>query len=215
VAKKLTKLRVTEVSIVDRAANPGARIMLMKRDVGELPRSPTPAPIIKEQPMQTAIYKRREIVEIAKAFAETGEIPVEITKADVYGAMVRSAEKNRLPGQSAAQAFARYVESPEGMSMYRLHKAAGGADHGSARPVFSNAYDAEMWARQDHIRKARDDAADRRQVVESSIAEMVDQMMDRHPGMTRDAARRRVLQQPHVQAMLRGGRPIVDRAQAG
>src|SRR5439155_22172425 len=54
--------------------------------------------------------KRREIVAIAKSFAEEGG-EVTLEKRDFYSAMLKGAEKIRQPGQSAEQAFAAYIAS--------------------------------------------------------------------------------------------------------
>jgi len=172
-ARKLKKLRISEVSAVDVGAGRGVRIILTKRADGspraiELPN--------KETPM-TPILKRRDVIAVAKNFCETGEIPVQIVKRDVFTAMTKGADKNRNPDETSEQAFARYVTATEeGRMLFALHKAAPGSD-AAPRPVFKNSYEILQWEAAEHCRKAgvpvvgeRDAGADPDVIAESDKA---------------------------------------------
>jgi hypothetical protein len=158
---------------------------------------PPAADIAKEANMDP----HDEMIAIAKNYDETGELAVEITKADVYGAMVRSAEKARLPGQSAARAFARYIESAEGSSMFRLHKAASGSDV-PATPVFTSSYQKLEWERAQTEKSARAAAADRESAAQSSINEMVRSFFATGQYPNEAAARRAVMGTARARSLL-------------
>jgi hypothetical protein len=127
--KRLTRLKIAEISAVDAAANPHAQILLRKAadsgsvtfrkgaqswtlpaDIDSLPAlidaarahwgmeviehaAPLPAAVDEE------VHKmdpHDEMTAIAKNYDETGELAVEIQKSDVYAALQKGAEKNRL-----------------------------------------------------------------------------------------------------------------------
>jgi len=148
-ARKLKKLRISEVSAVDVGAGRGVRIILTKRADGspraiELPN--------KETPM-TPILKHRDVIAVAKNFCETGYISAEIEKRDVYAAMTKGAEKSREPNETSEQAFARYVTATdEGRMLFAFHKAAPGSD-ATPRPVFKSSAEILAWeAREERLK---------------------------------------------------------------
>jgi hypothetical protein len=159
--------------------------------------------------MEKTMYKARKVVAIVKRAIETGDA-IEFTKQDLFSVAQARADKE-IFAPTAALRFAKYVESDDGRAMMAAMRLAPSAP--AAAPP-RTAYEMLQREREDHIRKARNDADDRRRVVQDSINAMTEQMLQQHPGLTRDAARQRVLSSPHVRAMLRA-RPIVDRAQAG
>jgi hypothetical protein len=253
--KKLRRLKISEVSVCDAAANPHAQILIRKavdsgavsfrkRDTGETWTVPAdidclpaliaaapgwgieiltdaaPPPVVKRgarelpaspAPTQEARkMKSKEAVEVVKRAVETGEA-IPFSRDDVYAIMQKRADRE-IDGRTAAIRFSRYADSADGRALMQALKVA---EPGPAAAPPRTSYEMLMAQRDDHVRKAQNDADDRRRAVASSINTMIEQLLAQHPGLTRDAARRRVLAMPRVQAMLRGGRPIVDRAQAG
>ncbi len=201
-ARRLKKLKITEISGVDRGAGVGTRVVLRKAYSGpitirkdgqswvlpadhdgpldavlELARKQgyqiegdQSAPIQEQRKMTEGKGTRKAMVAVAKSFAETGEMPVEIQKRDVYAAIVKGAAKTQTPGQTADQAFARYIESAEGASLFRLHKVAPGPDWAQSQDVsFMSAWERDQWARTEHNRKAQLAAADRDARAEAQI----------------------------------------------
>jgi hypothetical protein len=180
--KRIRGLKVTEISSVDAAACPGARIVLRKRDDDTglvtiirkadgqswtLPADSAVLPglrenaqrlgfeVLSEETPKMTNGSRKAMVAVAKQFASTGQMPVEIQKRDVYAAIVKGAAKAQQPGQSDAQAFAAYVETAEGTSLYRMYKAADGPDwSGPVAPVFTSVHARQQWEREEHVRKA-------------------------------------------------------------
>jgi hypothetical protein len=51
-----------------------------------------------------------------------------ISRAEVYASISALAEQRREPGQSEAQAFTRFIATPEGSELYRIQKSLPGRD---------------------------------------------------------------------------------------
>ena len=82
--------------------------------------------------------KRKEtemdrMLTIAKAVASGS--PTTVTKAQFFDEMSERAEAEKKPGESVAQAFARFAETDDGKVLMQAHKLAGGPDHQFERPV--------------------------------------------------------------------------------
>jgi hypothetical protein len=185
-AKKLTKLRVTEVSIVDRAANPGAR-MLMKRDIGELP---SPPPIMEEK----MSYKPKEVVAIVKRAIETGDA-IEFSKQDLFAAAQARADKE-IYAPTAASRFAKYAETSDGRAMMAAMKLAPSAP---AAPTFTSSYEALEYEKGLARKNAEAANRDRERQVESAIQQQIGALM--LAGMSEAAARAHVERSPKIRAM--------------
>jgi hypothetical protein len=176
--KRLRGLKVAEISSVDSAANPGARIVLRKRDdpglvtvirkadgqSWSLPADSALLPGLRENAQRLGFeiegdqiappkqehrtMKSREIVKIAKAAVAAGE-PIPFNAADLFQTMQKRADRE-IDGATSAIRFAKYCETADGRIMLAAQKAA------PAAPVAlpATAYDRDQAARQDHIRKA-------------------------------------------------------------
>jgi hypothetical protein len=109
--RRLTKLKINEISLVDVAANPGARVLLRKRD-DALGRGDN----------------RMDLVPIAKRVV-AGE-PTAFEKRDFYAAIESGAAEIRKADESPEQAFARFCQDdPRGQILLKAHKMAKGADY--------------------------------------------------------------------------------------
>lgn len=153
--RKLTRLKISEVSAVERAANDGAVVMIRKgiRPARYLTRGePAALTKMKKRRRTTAKMfsdlipatrnndhlgvnpmKRSTIVKIAKRVVEEGaaRYPA-FSPQDFYDAMVAKAEKLRKsrPELTEAQAFAEFVEkSEDGRALMAAHNLAA-ATHG-------------------------------------------------------------------------------------
>jgi hypothetical protein len=244
-ARRLKKLVVREISGVDRAANPGAKIILRKRaDPGAITirkgAEVWTLPADHDGPRETIIElarkqgytvegdaimpgqkeqrmsKRKEIVAIAKQFAETGEVSVEIQKRDVYAALLKGAEKIRQPGETSEQAFSRYATtSAEGQNLFRLHKSAPGPDWApSPTPTFETGSARLAWERQEGIRKAASAAGDRERAAERAIDDIARAWLATGQYRTYEAARAAAERSPKIRSM-RSAASIYRTALAG
>jgi len=86
--------------------------------------------------------KRKEtemdrMLTIAKAVASGS--PTTVTKAQFFDEMSERAEAEKKPGESVAQAFARFAETDIGKVLMQAHKLAGGPDHQFERPEVTKA----------------------------------------------------------------------------
>jgi hypothetical protein len=112
--RKLTKLRINEVSLVDRGASPGARVLLYKRDDAR--------PFGKGD-------DHMDLVAVAKRVV-AGEPTAFVEKRDFYAAIESGAAEIRKADEPPEQAFARFCETdPRGQILLKAHKMAKGADH--------------------------------------------------------------------------------------
>jgi hypothetical protein len=178
----LRGLKILEVSGVDAAASPGARIVLRKR-LGE---------------QEQVKMKTRKVVEIAKRCIASGtEIP--FTADDLYTAMQKRANKT-IDGPTAAVRFARYCETPDGRVMLEAQKRAAPAP---AAPAPATAYDRLAAERQQHVAKAASARADQARSIDAAIAETARSIMAQYPGrFDLAAAEREARKMPHIRRML-------------
>lgn len=58
-----------------------------------------------------------------------------VTKAQFFDELSKRAEAEKKPGESVAQAFARFADTDVGKVLMQAHKLAGGPDHQFERPV--------------------------------------------------------------------------------
>ncbi len=136
----LRKFSITEISAVDKPAQEGAVVTIMKRaddddndGAGEemvdkphdAPRNGDGVPRVRlAKPKKRPKVKK---FEIAKAAVESGETMVE--KHEFLAAINKRAEKLRLPGETAAQSFARTITTDEkGRTLYAAMKIAPGKE---------------------------------------------------------------------------------------
>jgi hypothetical protein len=111
--RRLSKIRIDEISLVDVAANPGARVLLRKRD-------------------NTRSFGKgdddMDLVPVAKRVI-AGE-PSAFEKRDFYAAIESGAAEIRKADESPEQAFARFCQDdPRGQVLLKAHKLARGADY--------------------------------------------------------------------------------------
>lgn len=69
----------------------------------------------------------REIVNLAKAI-NAGTSGNHASKASWYQVMKRLAEQERIGGQSSEQAFAAFIQTPDGAELFKAYKNASGPD---------------------------------------------------------------------------------------
>jgi hypothetical protein len=177
-ARKLTKLKITEVSSCDRAANPGARVVLMKRDpvAAVLPRpedryaKPRGRMNIWELQEEARRGTKQEkklvknLVDIAKRVV-AGERIVAHTKDDYYKALEKggAAIRKHDPALTEAQGFAKFAESEDGKLLMKAMKLASlppMANGASREPMMSiapidatSAYEAMMRQARELMRR--------------------------------------------------------------
>lgn len=110
----LTKLRIDEVSSVDRGAGEGARVLLMKRDQGEKAMSRT-------EQLQSMV-KDFGIVKIAK-FIVTEGTNATLSEAEFTKLVHDYAQADRKQGETPQQAFTRTftADTDEGWTLRKAH----------------------------------------------------------------------------------------------
>jgi len=106
---RLSKLQISEVSAVDRAANPGARIVLTKGEAMD--------PISKALRMN-----ERDLIAFAKTDA--------ISKAELSQVIDDMAQQRRQRGETREIAYTKFItEDPLGRDLFATMRAASGRDH--------------------------------------------------------------------------------------
>src|SRR5438045_146958 len=115
--RRLSKLRIDEISSVDRGANPGARVLIMKRDAAAgLKPKPKPPPRLNLFEIREAAAagswkpKVKKMINVAKALLR-GEHIVHHTASDFYAAIEAGGEaiRKRDPKLTPAMAFAKFA----------------------------------------------------------------------------------------------------------
>jgi hypothetical protein len=149
--RRLRRLEIGEVSAVDHAASPGARVVLLKRDTagaavtitkGErswrLPCDHGLLSQIREMASAWGIevettkgvtsMEHSTVVTIAKQVAEGATSS--LTKSDFYQALQKGAAEIRKSSETREAAFARFATSdPDGQVLFRAHRLADGPDY--------------------------------------------------------------------------------------
>ena len=97
---ELKELVVEEISLVDKPANPGARVILLKRDDGDARRADR-SPVVR---------KENSVVDIRKAL-------------DAVSDGIEKVAKKEFPDLTVAAATAKFLATPAGARMYELHDA--------------------------------------------------------------------------------------------
>jgi len=135
--RALKRLKITEVSSVPAGANPGARVLIMKRDA---------PPAQRPKPRRRNLY---EIMADAKTRAEANGAkpkmkaliavaknvlagnPTVHTRDDFFEALQRGAAKVRRKNETPEQSFSRFAtETEDGRLLLKAMKAAPGPDGG-------------------------------------------------------------------------------------
>jgi hypothetical protein len=116
-AHTLKGLRINEVSLVDVGANPGAVVLLAKRDQQEQPMEPT-------------------WIDVAKHYTAglAANFPT-VTRADFYGCLRALAKEQRQQGESIQQAIQRFKQTPDGVLLMKAYGMAPGPDWHPADPA--------------------------------------------------------------------------------
>lgn len=120
-ARLLRKIRISEVSSVDHAASPGARVMLMKRD-GHVGRPTNPEGdghrMVTLKALKKAAKAARQVdpERIAKREAKTAR------KVDKAVARIQKTNPSTTP----AAAFLRFARDPENAELWAEYKKLGG-----------------------------------------------------------------------------------------
>jgi hypothetical protein len=96
----------------------------------------------------------REIVNIAKAINAGTASGNFASKASWYQVMKRLAEQDRKNGQSSAQAFAAFVQTPDGSELFKAYKNADGPD---VEPVAAEVPVIKATPARDEINKLADE----------------------------------------------------------
>jgi len=78
-----------------------------------------------------------DITEVAERVAKG--MPTKFTKAEFFAELDRRAQAEKKPGESVAQAFARFAETDIGKVLMQAHKLAGGPDHQFEKPLVTKA----------------------------------------------------------------------------
>jgi len=92
--------------------------------------------------METTKHQRWEtdmdrMLTFAKAVAAGA--PTTITKAQFFEEMSKRAQAEKKPGESVAQAFARFAETDIGKVLMQAHRHASGPDHQFEKPEVTKA----------------------------------------------------------------------------
>lgn len=121
-ARKLTRLRIDEVSSVDRGAGEGVNVVLMKRDDAKALQTRKDNPPMPSRVEQlTAIAKQHGLMRFAKFITEEGASG--ITEHEFTALVAEDAKRSKRAGESDDAAFARVfgAEGPDGVVLRKAH----------------------------------------------------------------------------------------------
>ena len=160
---RLTNLRIDEISLVDRPANPDARVALVKRapeSAGETPTTPqeetvmsTPTETVEKAP---ETVEKAETVTISKAQMESIEKALKDTQE-----MLAKSEARALAAEAVAKAEAERRETEEFTKRAEALKSLPGvstADLGALLLTISKAVPAETFEALETVLKAAHEA---------------------------------------------------------
>jgi hypothetical protein len=118
-ARRLTKLRITEVGSVKRGAGIGVDVVLGKRDETEKGQLMTKLEALR------AIAKRNGIVNVAKAVLENDDLAKGISEHEFVAMLTEAAIAFQREHESETQSFARMfaAQTPEGLLLRQAHNA--------------------------------------------------------------------------------------------